>query len=76
MAINQEIFEAFLKCPTKSQLSRDASVVVENSVAWPQEIEQIFIRNGLSRYVPAFQQIRSSLVPLPRKQSGNDAAAW
>lgn len=63
MVITQQIFEAFLKCPTKSQLSRDASMVVENSVGWPQELEQIFIRNGWSRLcagIPADQVITSA----------------
>jgi predicted RecB family nuclease len=60
MIINQQIFEAFVKCPTKSQLSRDASVVDENSVGRPQELEQIFICNGWSRLcasIPADQVI-------------------
>ncbi len=49
MEITQQIFEAFLKCPTRSYLSSDASVVIESSVAWPQELEQIFVLNGCSR---------------------------
>src|SRR5215469_13078261 len=60
MVITQQIFKAFLKCPTKSQLSGDAPVIVENSVGWPQELEQTFIPNGWSRLcasIPADQVI-------------------
>ncbi len=58
MEITQQMVEAFLKCPTKSYLSCDATVVIESSVAWPQELEQIFVRNGWSRLrssIPADQ---------------------
>jgi predicted RecB family nuclease len=75
MVITQQIFEAFLKCPTKSQLSRDGSVIVENSAAWPQELEQIFIRNGWSRLcasIPADQVIigASAAEAIRQRRSG------
>ena len=41
MVITQQIFQAFLKCPDQIlPISGDTVEVVENSAAWPQELEQ------------------------------------
>ena len=56
MVITLQIFEAFLKCPIKSYLSLHTTEVA----TWPQELEQIYIRNGWSRLcanIPADQVI-------------------
>src|SRR5262249_36835702 len=59
MLITQQIFEAFLNCPTKSYLTGTAAFS-ENQAACQQELEQIYVRSGWSRLcdgIPADQVV-------------------
>lgn len=71
MVITQEIFEAFLQCPTKSYLSCDASSSADTSFVRLQELEQTFIGDGWSRLrasIPADEMLIGTAVMKAIKQ--------
>src|SRR5260370_32627691 len=50
MVITQDIFEAFLQCPTKSYLSAHAAANAENAMGQVrQRWDELYRRNGSSR---------------------------